>query len=94
MRLKAADNKIIILREQAKEKTDSGLYIPDCASELPLKGKVVSAGAIFVDKERYAACVSVGDTVIFKKYGGTDVLLDGEEYLIVDHDDILAVVEE
>ena len=79
-------NRVLIEREEQTNQTASGLYIPDSAKEKPLEGKVIAVG-----KEAMEAGVNEGDTVVFPKYGGTELTLDGTEYLIMSTDDILGV---
>ncbi|CAA6805460.1 MAG: Heat shock protein 60 family co-chaperone GroES [uncultured Sulfurovum sp.] len=79
-------NRVLIEREEQTNQTASGLYIPDSAKEKPLEGKVIAVG-----KEAVEAGVNEGDTVVFPKYGGTELTLDGKEYLIMSSDDILGV---
>ena len=92
--LKPLHNRIVVERLEAELTTASGLIIPDSAKEKPQQGRVVSAGPGLRDKQgkRIAMEVAAGDTVLFAKYGGTDVTLDGKEYLIMKEDDILAVL--
>ena len=80
-------NRVLILREEQTNKTASGLYIPDSAKEKPLNGKVIAVG-----KEAVEAGVNEGDTVIFPKFGGTELTIDGTEYLIMSSDDILGIM--
>ena len=81
-------NRVLIQREEQTNKTASGLYIPDSAKEKPLQGK-----AIAVSKEAIEAGINEGDTVVFPKYGGTEITIDGTEYLIMSSDDILGVMK-
>jgi chaperonin GroES len=78
--------------EVTEEKTKSGLYVPDTAKEKPQEGEVlaVGPGAMNDQGERLPMTVAVGDRVIFSKYAGTEIKLDGEEYLIMAERDILA----
>lgn len=80
---------VLIKPEKIEKKTDSGIYLPQNASqEKPQKGKVVAVGES--DKIK----VKKGQTVIYKRYSGSDIKISGEEYVIVETDDVLAVVEE
>lgn len=87
-----SDRLVLKVVEAAEEKTKSGLYVPDTAKEKPQEGEVVAVGpGTLNDKgERIAMQVAVGDKVIFSKYGGMGVKIDGEEYLIMSERDILA----
>ena len=80
-------NRVLIQREEQTNQTASGLYIPDSAKEKPLNGKVVAVG-----KEAIEAGINEGDTVVFPKYGGTELTIEGTEYLIMSSDDILGVM--
>ena len=81
-------NRVLIEREEQTNQTASGLYIPDSAKEKPLEGKVIAVG-----KEAMEAGISEGDTVVFPKYGGTEITVDGTEYLIMSSDDIFGVIK-
>ncbi len=86
--VKPLGENILIRPEKAEKKTDAGIYLPDNASEeRPQQGKVVATG----DSEKIK--VKKGQTVIYTRYGGTEVKIDGEEHLIVSVKDVLAVVE-
>lgn len=87
-----ADKLVVKVVEVTEEKTKSGLYVPDTAKEKPQEGEVlaVGPGAINDKGERLPMYVAVGDKVIFSKYAGTEIKLDGEEYLIMSERDILA----
>jgi len=93
MKLRPLNDRIIIKRMEEEEKTLSGIIIPDAAKEKPLQGKVVAVGpGRMIDGNRVALEVKEGDTVLFAKYGGTEVTFGEEEYLIMREDDILAIV--
>lgn len=85
MSLKAVGKRIIIRQNQAEQMTASGLVIPDGAQEKPQEGVVVSVGDV--------EDVKVGDTVVFSKYGGTQVTSEGENFVICEIKDVLGVVE-
>ncbi|GAK90031.1 heat shock protein 60 family co-chaperone GroES [Nonlabens ulvanivorans] len=82
-------DRVLIEPMAAEQKTASGLYIPDTAKEKPQQGKVVAVGK---GKKDYDMTVKVGDTVLYGKYSGTELKLDGAEYLMMREDDILAIV--
>ncbi len=86
---------VSLLSALSETTTAGGIIIPDSAKEKPAEGEIVAVGVGRLnDKgERVALEVKVGDAVLFSKYGGTDVKIDGEEYLIMREDDILGVVE-
>ena len=82
-------DRVVIEPREAETKTASGLYIPDTAKEKPQQGVVVAAGPGKKDKQKE---VKVGDQVLYGKYSGTEVTVDGNKYLIVRQSDILAVL--
>lgn len=92
--LKPAPGYIVILPVDAQEKTASGIYLPDSANEKPQKGKVLVVGDEEVTENgtKRKAPVKANDSVIYKKWGGNEVKIDGTEYLFVKFEDILAVV--
>jgi len=81
-------NRVLILREEQTNQTASGLYIPDSAKEKPLNGKVIAVG-----KDAIEAGINEGDTVVFPKFGGTELTINGTEYLIMSSDDIFGVMK-
>lgn len=95
MKIRPLNDRILVKRLQQEEKSAGGIIIPDSAKEKPAEGEVIAVGhGKLNDKgERVAPEVKVGDTVLFSKYGGTDVKFSGEDYLIMREDDILGVVE-
>ena len=95
MQIRPLHDRIAVTRIAEEEKTKGGIIIPDTAKEKPVEGKVVAVGKgrILEDGSIKPLDVKVGDHVLFAKYGGTEVKLEGEERLIVREDDILAVLE-
>ena len=95
MKIRPLNDRLLFQRLEEEEKTAGGIIIPDSAKEKPAQGKVVAAGPGKVNDagERVALQVKAGDIILFSKYGGTDVKLDGEDYLIMREDDVLGVVE-
>lgn len=93
--IKPLEDRVLVQPLEAEQTTASGLVIPDTAKEKPQEGKVVAAGPGRVDDKgtRVPMDVKEGDVVIFSKYGGTEVKYDGNEYLLLNARDILAVVE-
>ena len=89
MNIKPLADRVLIAPAPAEEKTIGGIIIPDTAKEKPLKGEVVAAGNGTKDEEMI---VKVGDTVLYGKYAGTELELDGTKYLIMRQSDILAIV--
>jgi chaperonin GroES len=94
MNVKPMEDRVILKSMEAEAKTAGGIIIPDNAKEKPQKGEIVAVGpGKLNDKgERNAMTVKVGDKVLYGKYAGTEVTIDGKEYLIVRESDILAVV--
>ena len=95
MSLRPLHDRIIVKRLDGEEKTAGGLFIPDSAKEKPQKGEVIAAGN--GKKNDDGKCmpldVKVGDTILFGKYAGTEIKVDGDELLMMREDDVLAVVE-
>ena len=93
--IKPLEDKILVQANEAETTTASGLVIPDTAKEKPQEGTVIAVGAgRFDDKgNRIPVDVKVGDTVIYSKYGGTEVKYGGEDYLVLSARDVLAVIE-
>ena len=94
MDLKPIGNKIVVELLKPTEKTKGGIILPDTAKEKPQEGKVlaVGSGRCISGTKKLPLEVKAGDTVIFSKYGGNEIKLDGKEYIIVDVDDVLATV--
>jgi chaperonin GroES len=91
--IKPLDDRIVIRQVEAEQTTASGLVIPDSAKEKPQEGEVVAVGpGTRAGKDRVPLDISVGDRVIYSKYGGTEVKYDGEDYLILSARDVLAIV--
>jgi len=95
MKIRPLNDRLLVKRLAEEEKTAGGIIIPDSAKEKPAEGEVaaVGLGKIGDNGERIALQVAVGDKVLFSKYGGTDVKLDGDDYLIMREDDILGIIE-
>ena len=94
--LKPLEDRIVVKPSEEEETTASGIVIPDTAKERPQEGKVVAVGPGRFDEEgknRIPVDVKAGDTVIYSKYGGTEVKVEGEEYLILSARDVLATVK-
>jgi chaperonin GroES len=87
--LKPLADRVIVEAAPAEEKTASGIIIPDTAKEKPQKGKVIAIGT---GKKDEPMTVKVGDTVLYGKYAGTEIQIDGREYLIMRENDIFAVI--
>ncbi len=95
MKMRPLHDRVIVKRMEEERTSPGGIVIPDAATEKPIKGQVVAAGngKILESGEIRALDVKVGDQVLFGKYAGTEVKIDGEEHLILREDDILGVVE-
>ena len=95
MKIRPLQDRIIVKRLEEETKTKGGIIIPDSAKEKPIEGKVVACGKgkVTEDGKVLPLDVKVGDKVLFSKYGGTEVKVDGEEYLIMREDDILGIIE-
>jgi len=92
--LEPLEDRIVVKASEGEEKTASGIVIPDTAKEKPQEGEVIAVGpGRFEDGTRVPLDVKVGDRVIYSKYGGTEVKVKGEEYLILSARDVLAVVK-
>ena len=89
------NDRVIIQRLDAETKTPGGIVIPDSAAEKPIRGKVmaVGKGKILESGEVRPLDVKVGDHILFGKYSGTEVKVDGEEYLVMREEDVMAVIE-
>lgn len=95
MKIRPLNDRLLVQRLEEEETTAGGIIIPDSAKEKPAQGKVVAVGPGKVNDagERVELQVKEGDVILFSKYGGTDVKLDGEDYLIMREDDVLGIVE-
>ncbi len=95
MKLKPLNDRILVKRLEQEEKTAGGIIIPDSAKEKPMKGEVIAAGPGKLDDSgnRIELGVKEGDAVLFAKYAGTEIKIDGAEHLVMREDDILAIVE-
>jgi chaperonin GroES len=95
LKITPLNDKIVVERLEAEDKTAGGIILPDNAKEKPKQGKVLSLGEgkSLENGKRAAFQVKVGDRVLFTSYAGTEVNVDGKEYLVMTEDDILAVVD-
>jgi len=95
MKVRPLHDRIIVKRLEEEEKTKGGIIIPDTAKEKPIEGKVIAVGdgKIKEDGTKIPLDVKKGDRVLFTKYGGTEITIDGEEHLMMKEDDILAIIE-
>ncbi len=95
MKTKPLGEKILVKRFDAEEKTAGGIVLPDAAKEKPKEGKIIALGdgKLLDSGERAKFQVKKGDKVVFTSYAGTEIDIDGEEYLLMSEDDILAIIE-
>ena len=96
MKYKPLQDRVVIKRLEEQEKTKGGIIIPDAAKEKPQEGRVVAVGSCKMTEKgtRVAPEVKKGDKILFGKYSGTEIQIDGEEHLILREDDILAIIED
>ena len=95
MKLRPLQDRILVQRVEEEEKTKGGIIIPDTAKEKPAEGKVtaVGNGKVGEDGKRIKLETKKGDRILFGKYSGTEVTIEGDEYLIMREDDVLGVIE-
>jgi chaperonin GroES len=95
MKIRPLQDRIIVKRLEGEEKTKGGIIIPDSAKEKPMEGKVIAVGngKVLENGQRSKPEVKEGDRVLFGKYAGTEVKIEGEEHLILREDDILGIIE-
>ncbi|HET8810907.1 MAG TPA: co-chaperone GroES [Flavobacteriaceae bacterium] len=89
LKIKPLSDRVLVEPVAAETKTESGIYIPETAKEKPQKGKVVAVGS---GTKKHDMTVKVGDMVLYGKYSGTELKLEGNDYLMMREDDILAIV--
>ena len=96
MKFKPLQDRVIIKRLEEESKTKGGIIIPDAAKEKPQEGRVVAVGSGNMTEKghRVAPEVKVGDKILFGKYSGSEIKIDGEEHLILREEDILAIIED
>ncbi len=95
MKVRPLHDRVIVKRVEEEEKTKGGIIIPDTAKEKPVEGKVIAVGdgKVGDDGKKIPLEVKAGDKILFGKYAGTEIQIDGEEHLIMREDDIIAIVE-
>ena len=95
MKLRPLQDRILVQRVKEEEKTKGGIIIPDTAKEKPAEGRVIAAGIGKLSEEgnRIALEVKKGDRILFGKYSGNEIKIEGEEYLIMREDDVLGIIE-
>lgn len=92
--LKPLGDKVVVQLVEQEEKTSSGIYLPDSAKKKPQEGKIIAVGTgrVLDNGKRNDLSVKIGDRVLFSKYGGNEVTIDGQDYTILDEDQIYAVL--
>jgi chaperonin GroES len=95
LKIRPLHDRVIIQRLEAEQKSPGGIVIPDTAAEKPIRGKVIAVGKgkILENGDVRPLDVKVGDHVLFGKYSGTEVKVDGEDYLVMREEDVMAVIE-
>ncbi len=95
MKLRPLGEKVLVKRLEAEKKTKGGIVLPETAKEKPKRGKVISVGQgkLLDDGQRGPMQIKKGDQVLFTSYAGTEIKIDGQEYLVMDQSDILAIIE-
>jgi chaperonin GroES len=95
MKIRPLADKVLVQRLEAETKTAGGIVLPDAAKEKPQRGKIVSVGEgkLLDDGTRQKVQVKKGETVLFTSYAGTEIKIEGKEYLIMDESDIMAIIE-
>ena len=95
MKIKPLDDRVLVLPTEAEEKTASGIYLPEAAKEKPMHGKIIAVGdgKLNDDGSRTALTVKKGDTVLYGKYGGTEIDIDGVQHMILRESELLAVID-
>ena len=95
MKIRPLHDRVIVKREDEERKSPGGIVIPDTAAEKPIRGKVVAVGKgkVLEDGKVRPLDVKVGDRILFGKYGGTEVKVDGDELLVMREEDVMAVIE-
>ena len=96
MKVKPLQDRLVVKRIEEEEKTKGGIIIPDAAKEKPQEGRVIAIGdgKVLESGQRVALSVKVGDKILFGKYSGTEIKIDGDEHLILREDDVLAIIED
>ena len=95
MKIRPLHDRVIVKRMEGEEKTKGGIIIPDTAKEKPVEGKVIAVGSgkVLENGKKVPLQLKAGDRILFGKYSGTEVKIDGVEHLIMREDDIIAIVE-
>jgi chaperonin GroES len=96
MKVKPLQDRLVVKRIEEEEKTKGGIIIPDAAKEKPQEGRVIAVGdgKVLESGQKSPLTVKVGDKILFGKYSGTEIKIDGDEHLILREDDVLAIIED
>lgn len=96
MKVRPLHDRLVVKRSEEEKKTKGGIIIPDTAKEKPIEGKVIAVGKGKIKKDgtKIPMEVEKGDRILFAKYAGTEVKIDGEEHLIMKEDDVIAIIEQ
>ncbi|MGD0230018.1 MAG: co-chaperone GroES [Syntrophorhabdales bacterium] len=96
MKVKPLQDRLVVKRLEEEEKTKGGIIIPDAAKEKPQEGRVIAVGdgKVLESGQKSPLSVKVGDKILFGKYSGTEIKIEGEEHLILREDDVLAIIED
>jgi chaperonin GroES len=96
MKVKPLQDRLVVKRIEEEEKTKGGIIIPDAAKEKPQEGRVIAVGdgKMLDSGQKAPLTVKVGDKILFGKYSGTEIKIDGDEHLILREDDVLAIIED
>ncbi len=96
MKVRPLHDRLVVKRLEEEEKTKGGIIIPDTAKEKPIEGKVIAVGKGKIQEDGTTILMEVkkGDRILFGKYAGTEVKIDGEEHLIMKEDDVIATIEQ
>ena len=94
-KIRPLDDRVLVLPQEAETKTDSGIFLPESAKEKPMQGKVIATGPGKMDDDgkRTPLNVKKGDTVVYGKYAGSEIEIDGKQHMIMSEHDILGVLE-
>ena len=95
MKIQPLSDRILVERIEAEEKTAGGIVVPDTAKEKPKEGKIISLGTGKLNEngEKQAFTVKEGDTILFESFAGTEVNIDGKEYLVMKEDDVIGIIK-
>ena len=95
MKIRPLQDRVIVKRVQEEEKTKGGIIIPDTAKEKPIEGEILAVGngKILEDGKVRPMDIKAGDTILFSKYSGTEIKIEGDEHLIIREEDVLGIIE-